>query len=365
MTILSDDELDALVRAADPVDEHLVHRVAASSAATGLRAGIGEPVVLARVGRRVLRPRTLAVAAATAAAVLTAAIVTVDTAHGPSVGTAHRPSNGAHSGSAPIRTQSIELVRFAQRSPRFLLGAAGRPMTRVDEYDPLNGEMDFGSREKEVEVTWVEGAHAKDSQKRDLFADGYAKIDGTRAYIGHSHPSPTSTWFTAIWSVGNQTMRAGGRFASRAEFVATLATLHRVDVDTWLAALPASAIPPSIRTATVKAMLRDVPQPPGFDEGALFDSPNVSDRYQLGGEVVSAVSCAWLSRWAHGSAAERRHAAEAMATSRGWAILLEMDREGDYPGGVWDLADAMNGKPTSGIKPGYSLEWWAKGTLGC
>lgn len=54
-----------------------------------------------------------------------------------------------------------------------------------------------------------------------------------------------------------------------------------------------------------------------------------------------------------------------MATSRRWAILQEMNREGDYPEGVWDLADGMNRKPTKNIKPGFSLEWRATGTLGC
>ena len=34
----------------------------------------------------------------------------------------------------------------------------------------------------------------------------------------------------------------------------------------------------------------------------------------------------------------------ALASSRNWPVLLEMNAEGDYPEVVWQYADALNGK---------------------
>ena len=45
-----------------------------------------------------------------------------------------------------------------------------------------------------------------------------------------------------------------------------------------------------------------------------------------------------------------------MATSRDWAILREMDAEGDYPEVVWEMADDL----AAGRVP----EGW-RGALGC
>ena len=100
------------------------------------------------------------------------------------------------------------------------------------------------------------------------------------------------------------------------------------------------------------------------DAADVTRSGQVSDRYQLGAKVTGAASCAWVQQWVHGNAAQRRQAQEAMATSRHWAILREMQASGAYPDVVWEVADFMAGKATR-LPHGASLEQWAKPALGC
>jgi hypothetical protein len=53
-----------------------------------------------------------------------------------------------------------------------------------------------------------------------------------------------------------------------------------------------------------------------------------------------------------------------MATSRQWAVLHQMDPDGAYPEVVWQVADALNGKPLP--RPaGWTIEDWTKPALGC
>ncbi len=62
------------------------------------------------------------------------------------------------------------------------------------------------------------------------------------------------------------------------------------------------------------------------------------------------MACAWIERGG-------KEAAEALATSRSWPILLEMNAEGDYPEVVWQYADALNGNgDVPAGKPGVTVE---------
>ena len=86
------------------------------------------------------------------------------------------------------------------------------------------------------------------------------------------------------------------------------------------------------------------------------------DRYQLGAKVAGAIVCGWIERWLAGD----REAAKALATSREWPLLRQMDAEGDYPEVVWQYADAINGtgEVPGGMK-GLSVEATYKDAFGC
>jgi hypothetical protein len=340
MTIFTDDaDLDAQLRASDPVNRDALERVADAPGAMHLRTAISR-APKARRRRRFMRPAIL-VAAAAAATGVSLSLTLV-----------HPASEGSAFGAA--------LVRFAENSPRLLVGAGGWHVTRADEEDAHTGEMTFSAGKASLDVFWVAGAGEKESDKADMTHVGSAQIDGTTAWVG----AYDAHEFEAIWSVGDQAREARGNFAAVADFLAVADTLHRVDVDTWLAAMPASVVDPSSRAATVLQMLADVPQPDGFNVAKLDVAPGVSDRYQLGAQVIGTVSCAWIHQWTHGTSAERVQASRAMATSRHWAILQEMEAQGAYPDVVWSIADAMNGKPLQ-MTPGETLEEWSQPALGC
>lgn len=338
-TYLDDAELDALLRECDPIDPLALQRTVTSTGAQALRTAIVQSGATP-TRRRFLRPAVLAAAVAVATAIPLAFTLVSPTSHDSAYG--------------------AELVRFAEHSPRLLVGAGGWRVTRADEESTQTGEMTFSSGTRSLDVFWVAGAHEKDTDKFDMKHVATTTIDSSTAWVG----AYDAHEFEAIWSVGDQAREARGNFADLAEFLAVATTLYRVDVDTWLDAMPATVVNPKSRAATVEQMLADVPLPKGFDQSTLDDGPGVSDRYQLGAHVVGAVSCAWIHQWSTGTAAQRSEASAAMATSRNWAILREMASGGAYPDVVWEIADALNGKPLR-ITPGQTLEKWSKPALGC
>ena len=149
--------------------------------------------------------------------------------------------------------------------------------------------------------------------------------------------------FTALWIDGDHSVTLRGAM-SEAEFRSLTATVVAVDIDTWLDAMPDSVVAPLDRNAVIDDMLSGIQVPTGFDE-TIWEAPGVSDRYQLGALVSGSIACAWFDMWvaadARGDVTAKRQAADAMATSRTWRILLEMEAEGAYPQVLWEYADDL------------------------
>jgi hypothetical protein len=239
-------------------------------------------------------------------------------------------------------------IRAAQASPRLLV--EGWEVTRVDEWDAGTGEMTFARDGRTLELSW-----APDNQDRkDLEPVASERVDGARAFVGRY---PGSDDYTALW----RNVRARGTAPSAAAFLETLQAIHQVSAQDWLEALPASAVQPRAQAATVEEMLRGVPLPPGFQAPAA--GPETRDRYQLGAKVAGAVVCGWIEAWLRG---DREAAARALASSREWPLLREMDAAGDYPEVVWQYADAIDGKgAVPGGKLGLSVDGTYKDAFGC
>jgi hypothetical protein len=338
-TFLDDAELDQLMRSCDPVDTDAVARMSNTVVVAALHHAIVRSAPARSTRRRGFWPAALAGAAAAAVAVPLALVVV------------HPSSDSSAYGA--------ELVRFAESSPQLLPDSSGWRVTRADEQDVRTGEMTFASGARSMDLFWVGDPAGKETDKVDMARVGSAVIDGRPAWVGTYGGND----FEAIWSSDDQAFDVRGTFPSVADFLAVATSLHRVSVDTWLDAMPASVVDPTSRTATVEQMLADIPQPRGFDITPVEDRPGVSDRYQLGAQVVSAVSCAWIQQWTHGDAAARQQAAEAMATSRHWPVLMQMQSEGAYPDVIWRIADIMNGK--SKLPAGQILEQWSRPAIGC
>ncbi|HEY3714918.1 MAG TPA: RNA polymerase sigma factor [Jatrophihabitantaceae bacterium] len=130
----------------------------------------------------------------------------------------------------------------------------------------------------------------------------------------------------------------------------------RLDVDTWLGAMPASVVEPADARATVDAMLASLPLPPGLDRQRLYQQ-ETRDRYQVGATVSGAVACGWLDQWVaaerSGDAQKLKQAADALATSHGWKVLNDMNAEGDYPEALWEYASQVaKGQDPTGYQQG-------------
>lgn len=173
---------------------------------------------------------------------------------------------------------------------------------------------------------------------------------------------------SAMWYAGGVVYELDGDAGRTEAFFEALEDLRVVDDGTWESAQPDSSVTPGQRAGEVDRMLADIPQPPGFDSATLKEGKAVSDRYQLGARVSGAVACAWIDRWAEarraGDQATVNEAVDAMATSRSWQVLTEMNEEGDYSEVLWSYADAMaNGGKRDGRD--FDVEETASNALGC
>ncbi|MDA0163017.1 hypothetical protein OM076_22280 [Solirubrobacter ginsenosidimutans] len=243
-------------------------------------------------------------------------------------------------------------IRAAQASPRLLVN--GWKVTRVDEWDAGTGEMTFARDGRSVEVSWT----AVDNGNKDLVRVAGAEVAGADAWVGRY---PGSTDYVARWRQGDAFVQARGDAATPAAFIDVLERIYQVGAEDWLAALPATAVEPKAQAAAASQMLMGIPLPPGFKTPPATDETR--DRYQLGAKVAGAVVCGWIEEWLHGDTAA---AARALAGSRSWPLLQDMNAEGDYPEVVWQYADAINGKgDVPGGKLGLSVDGTYREALGC
>ena len=260
-------------------------------------------------------------------------------------------------------------VEVARSAPRLLMTEPGWKVARADEFSVEYGEMTFVRGTRQLDVRWGPARdHDQDVAKRDAELDVLQSVTvaGDSARIFRY---PGTSDFTALWLRGDRSMEARGLAPSAAAFAVTLASLQKVDIDTWLAAMPDTVVEPASRAEVVDEMLAGVPRPQGFDATGLRSGDEIRDRYQLGAQVVGAVACAWIGQWVDarhaGDANRTRQAVSAMATSHEWPILLDMNEEGDYPEVLWGIADAM---ATDGVVIGgkpLTIEESYADALGC
>lgn len=299
--------LDDLVRRADPIRDEALEF---DDAFAALREEIVARPVVARARpprrRRWLVPP--AVAAVAAAVALVVFFV---------------PADGGTE-----RAWAAPLVKVAESVPRLLVGEW--QVTRADEFEVGQGEMDFTDGARTVQLSWRKGG---DPIQKD-------------GIIG--------------WEQQGYALALRGEAAAEAR-----AQLRAVSVDEWLGAMPASVVRPDESDKAVDELVRGLPLPPGFDRSALGTGGAARDRYQLGVQVVAAVACGWLDRWVNGDATARKEAVAAMQTAREWPVLKQMERDGAYGEVLLQYVDAMaaDGKIVGG-KP-LSVEESYEGALGC
>jgi hypothetical protein len=216
------------------------------------------------------------------------------------------------------------------------------PVFRADE-----GEIKFGRDKQRLQVNWYPAG---------LYA-GY--LQGTKDPGRPAHGTPievlgqkgtmfqvgTSTDLTAyLPPKGRHFLSIRGDVGSVAAYRSLLAKLKTVDTEAWLDAMPDTIVKQSDAPRVIDEMLADVPVPNGFDR-TPFLKILVLSRYQFGAKVTGAISCGWLAQWnaakKAGDAEKMQEAVTALAGSRSWKILQEMDKQGGWSYWIWAGGDAL------------------------
>lgn len=363
---MTDQDIDRVVRAADPYD------------ATGVDLRGADQALLEEI-MSTSKPRSFRgriVGAVAVAAALTAAIgvpaLLQDRGHEPLVtkDQTPRPSQTR----TPVVTDHIRFtsaaVRIAERNPRILVSEQGWKVRYLEGFSPTSGGMTFQLGPDR----WHDddGGHTNLAPSFDINwypADQYEGYRQDRENVGRVQQLDVLGQRAQMISYsdddhavmlppeGGVFIEMRGRLGDEAAFKRFLAgSIQKVGVREWLAALPAEMVTADNADSRLEKILADIPRPPGF-EAAVLAREVALDRYQFGALVTGRVTCGWISSWAHGGAAEKAAAVKALATSHDWKILREMDVDGDYPEVVWEYADQIaQGKLPEGYRQGLGCE---------
>lgn len=152
-----------------------------------------------------------------------------------------------------------------------------------------------------------------------------------------------------------------------------LSGIRFVDQSTFENALPDGPITREEGEEAAEELLADVPLPPGSDRESVigvggFVGATV-DRDVHIAQLSGTVACAWIEEWADavakGDADRVEAAADALAMSRDWTMLIEIDDQSDLPELLWEYADAVAGDGTVGGGGDLTVQESYLEALGC
>lgn len=281
----------------------------------------------------------------------------------------------AGSSSRPTRAYGAELVRFAQSTPLLLFERPGWEVRNMSQTSAGEGVMEFGPESadsaeahisrlrstaenpvpglRKVELTWVPlnrlTKRILAEPDRNGFTTTFPVLDTTASvdpgvrlpFPGAHHLLSTS----AIWQEGGRLMGLRAYVRDLSAFRESLASLHGVDAETWLDAMPARVVKAAEYGAEIKTMLTGVPMPTGFDPSSITNPHLTTNRYSVGKAVGGAVACAWFERWYEAGASlsqpDARRARQVLLGSGDWPVFRRIRREGPYPSLVIAFARAL------------------------
>lgn len=355
---MSASAIDAAVAAANPVPLGALASAPMTDARAQLLAAIfaespGGPAPAHALPRSVKRSGRRGPLLALGAAVAIAAALVSFVLAGSGAPTVQSPAFGA------------ELVRYADSSPLVLLQLHGWHVSYANEEASGEGEMHFlpdGASEsaalRMAQLDWRIGTLSSWEAERAVNPDltRSTRVLGTAAHVyRYKSGSPGSYIFAAFWLYHGRVLEFRATTDGFQRFERMLSALHRVDNTTWLSALPSSVIDAAGHRATVEAMLKGIPLPPGFDASRIIENGLAQERYQLGAAVAGTAACMWIGRWLQarrsGDSSEAQTAIAAMASSPQWPVLRSMESRGAYPQVLEEYAAHM----TSGGRSGHPL----------
>jgi hypothetical protein len=247
----------------------------------------------------------------------------------------------ASSPTKPSPEYAAAAVKVAEANPRLLITAPGWSIKHAYGFEIDSGSMVFGNGSHHLTLDWYPARFYRSylSDRREVGTLVHSTILGHRTttvrYPSRStEPGADEDTLFSPW--GGVVVELRGIVASEGAYQKILSSLRRVDVGSWLGAMPPEVVQPNALDATVKQMLRGIPLPLNFDLSTLPNPTLISDRYRLGTAVTGAVTCGWLEAWVaaarnHDLAAAQR-AARGLGGARNWPVLLAMAREKGWTG---------------------------------
>lgn len=239
-------------------------------------------------------------------------------------------------------TWSALILRAAEQNPRLLIQEPGWKITTVYGFTANTGTMRFTKGDRELEINWYPAAQYQGyyTHRLDVSKPEPGRIDGIDGSIFTYGASD----FAFMLKPNDDTfaeLRTGGKWTHSA-FVQELTRIKRVDVQTWLTAMPPEIVTPGRADEAAAKALEGVPLPPKFDRSAL-NAVGTNDQYQFGAAVAARVGCGWIEEWQRakqaGDRAAQKTAADALRGSHQWKFLKQMTKDGAYPEVFWQMAD--------------------------
>jgi hypothetical protein len=193
---------------------------------------------------------------------------------------------------------------------------------------------------------WIQGLpHPHGRQVLQLPVLGTTAYVDTHDEFYSNVGGPGNQQMIALWTEGADVFELRAAVPDLAAFEERLSWLTKVDPQTWLEAMPAKVVAPAEYDSTIEEVLKGIPTPKSFSASRVPNEELVTDRYQVGAQTASTVSCLWFRQWGQaqrsGDEAAEKEAEKAMATSTNWPILREMTKEGAYSYGLWEDAKSM------------------------
>jgi hypothetical protein len=298
---------------------------------------------------------------------------------------------GTGGGDHPSRAYGAELVRFAESTPLLLLESPGWRVQHVNQEKSRTGSgtsegsMEFVTgkpipyesitgwggvknphekgmhppavRQRLVQLWWRhmsvaamvkfqhEEFHPRGQRWVKMPVLGTTATVDTRAEFFVNQGGPGNRTMKAFWREGGYTLEFEAAVPDQAAFEERLAWLTKVDTQSWLEAMPPAVTKAADFKGTVREMVKDIPLPKTFSLSRVPNEGLTTDREAVGSKVAGTVTCLWLQQWDQarrsGDEAAELEAEKAMATSRHWKVLTDVESTNGYSPLVWEVAAAM------------------------
>lgn len=258
---------------------------------------------------------------------------------------------GDGGGGGPTEAYAQEAVRVAQANPRILVGEPGWRVESVGGFEPEEGDLVFARDGERIGLDWrpAAGYESYTRQLADLSVRETEVLGAPARTYGEDGRyrtviPPTESVYVEIYPM---TVRW-----SQERWQRFLGSLERVDLETWLGAMPPEVVLPDEAGGNLATLLEGVPVPPGF-RAEQIDSRQLSGgERRVAATVTYAVTCAWFDEWAaakrSGDAGAASAAVEALQGYGSWST-----REHYTDGSVAALGDLMADSEPRDISESY------------